>query len=375
MDERQPTFNGQFRYEYTGSGVNIYIVDSGIRCGHNEFAGRIGNGVTRLAWSSDASPCIDQNGHGTAVASVAAGTTYGVAKQATVHPVRINDGDGYAYCDDIVAGLDWVAANATRPAVANLSYGATPFCFSVRDAMEGVVRAGVTMTKSAGNENYDAYEDRANRAAGAIVVGATDYDDQRAAFDNGLSAYGSTIMLFAPGYRVRAAWNGSSSDSVIVSGTSFSAPYTAGVAATYLQQQPWASAYTVRDVITRSATSGLLSNLGSGSPNLLLSSRLNSVGIAGPGYIASDVAGTYTWSAETTGPDPNSYLWEISIDGGGYSVVSSATTYSRSINAGDSYNFVLRLTVVVGSEPRSTTFAVSVVAPQPDPTCGGAVIC
>lgn len=79
IDERQAVFNGVFSYT-PGTGSHIYILDTGIRCGHNEFVGRIGNGSTHLMFSAGASPCIDQDGHGTAVASAAGGTTYGTAK-------------------------------------------------------------------------------------------------------------------------------------------------------------------------------------------------------------------------------------------------------------------------------------------------------
>jgi|GEM_PF-821268 len=375
IDVRQQSFNGEFRYDYTGSGVHIYIVDSGIRCGHTEFAGRIGNGVTRLANSWGASPCIDSRGHGTGVASSAGGTTYGIAKGAILHPVRVNDSNKDAYCDDIVAGLDWVVGNAIRPAVTNLSFGGVPSCFSVRDAIEGVVNAGITMVKSAGNEDYDAYQDRGNRAVGAIIVGASDYSDRRATFATGLASYGSTITLFAPGYSVRVAWSGHDSDSQIKFGSSFSAPYVAGAAATYLQQSPYANAYAVRDVIRNSATAGALSNLGAGSPNLLLNSLLRSVAIQGPDFITSDVEATYTWTASTTGGTPQSYLWEISISGGGYTTVSTAASYSRTIFPADSYNFVLRLTAVVDGESVTTTKSVTVSAPEPPPPCGPELIC
>lgn len=368
MDERQAVFDGVFRYT-PGTGTHIYILDTGIRCGHNEFAGRIGNGTTQLSFSSGASPCIDQDGHGTAVASVAAGTTYGVAKGATLHPVRIND-NGDAYDSDIIAGLDWVANNAIHPAVANLSYGAVPWSFSVRDAVEGLINSGVAMTKSAGNSNFDAFEDRVNRANGAIIASATDRVGQRANFASGLAAYGPTVTVWAPGYEIRAASNNDNSSFVIVYGTSFSAPYSAGVAASFLQTEPSASAFRVRDVIRESATQDVLTNLGAGSANRLLYSRFRSAMINGPIFILSDATATYTWNAVTSGGTFSGYQWDISINGGAFTPVSSSNSYSRTIFTSDSYSFVLRLTATGDGESVSSTSTVTVSppAPQCEPT-------
>lgn len=371
---RPLSFDGQFEYGYTGSGVHIYILDSGIRCTHQEFAGRIGEGVTRLSWSLGASPCIDQDGHGTGVASSAGGTTYGIAKGAILHPVRINDNDD-AYCDDIVAGFDWVGGNAIRPAVANLSYGGVPFCFSVRDAMEGVIAAGIVVTKSAGNDPYDAYDDRANRAANAIIVGASDYYDRRATFSNGLATYGYLITVFAPGYQVRVAWKDHDGDNAVADGSSFSAPYVAGVAATYLQQNPSASPTAVLDIIRSAATNDVLSNIGPGSPNRFLHTSFRSVAISGPSSIASDVESTYSWTSQTTGGSASSYVWEISINGGSFSTVSTTNSYSRTIYPGESYDFELRLTAVIAGDPRTDNHFVRVIPPPEEPPCAPGEMC
>lgn len=297
IDEHPPNFNGQFEYFYRGTGVHIYIVDTGVRCGHEEFAGRIGEGVTRLSWSWGANPCIDQDGHGTRGAGAAAATTYGVAKGAIVHSVRIND-NGTAYTSDIIAGLDWIAANAIHPAVANLSYGSAPSEFSLRDALEGVVNSGVVMVKSAGNSNIDAFEDRANRAAGAIIVGASDRYDYRADFGDGrASNYGSTVSLFAPGLYVRTTTHLSDNSVGDGHGTSIAAPVVTGVAAAFLEQEPGASSFRARDVLRNSATANALGDVGPGSPNLLVFSQFRTVSLVGPTYINSDYGATYSWGA------------------------------------------------------------------------------
>lgn len=344
VDERAAAFDGEFEYERDGSGVHIYIVDTGIRCGHQEFAGRMGSGVTFLSFSSGASPCVDQDGHGTEVAGVAAASTYGVAKGAMLHPVRINDNGG-AYASDIVAGLDWIAAHAVHPAVANLSYGSVPGSFAVRDAIEGVASAGVAITKSAGNVNGDAFDDRGNRAVGAIVVGASTWYDYRASF----SSYGSLLSVFAPGSQIFTTSNASNSATTTVSGTSFAAPLAAGVAAAYLEEYPNTTAYQVRNFLKDSATAGVLSAIGTGSPNRLLYSRIPptpppptpiSVGISGPEEI--EPGATCTWYAQvTTGTAPYTYSWKSNG-----AVVGSAYSYtgSKPIGSGGT-TFTLRLIV------------------------------
>lgn len=270
VDERQAIFDGQFQYSNCGAGVHIYIVDSGVRGGHDQWGyGRIGTSATFLSWSSGASPTIDQLGHGTEVAGVAAGVTYGIAKCATIHSVRIND-NGSAYVGDIIAGLDWVAGNHESPAVANLSYGDIPGSFAERDALQGVVQSGVVMVKSAGNDGVDAYQDRGNRAVGLIVAGASTPYDSRALFSSGGSNFGPYVSLFAPGYAMLTAGHNSNSDTITVYGTSFAAPITVGAIATYLARNPLASPATVKYALQYSATTGVLTDIGSGSPNKLL---------------------------------------------------------------------------------------------------------
>lgn len=265
-----PVFNGLYDYPYAGQGTHVYIVDSGVRGGHTQFTGRVGGGAAFIKWSWNPSPTVDQIGHGTAVASVAAGSTYGVAKQATVHSVRIDDGTEGAYCDDIVAGLNWIKANAQRPAVVNLSYGSVPNCFAVRDAIDGLLNVDILVFKSAGNNDLDAWQDRANRAARSVVLGATDQFDWRATFSN----WGTTITMFAPGQQVRSAWSGSDVDSMIVSGTSFSSPLAAGVAAITLQHYPTSSIAALKALLTSNATSSVAIPNANSSPNLILFSRI-----------------------------------------------------------------------------------------------------
>jgi subtilisin family serine protease len=300
VEERSAVFNGRFEFLNCGSGSHIYIIDTGIRGGHSEWGyERIGTSVTRLSFSWNASPTIDQHGHGTGVASAAAGRTYGIAKCATLHSVRISD-DSLAYISDEIDGLDWVAGNYEPPAVANFSWGG--HSFGVRDAIEGVIRAGVVVVKAAGNDDIDAYQKRGNRAQDLIVVGSSNRWDYRSEFSN----YGSLITLFAPGSAVRLADNDYDTGWRFGDGTSFAAPYVAGVVATLLVQQFNATAARIRHLLRTTATEGVLHEIGPGSPNRLLYSYVDASVVPNPSY------GSYPTAPVITGPDvvqPHTSCW------------------------------------------------------------------
>lgn len=360
VDERADTFDGLYSYSHGGSGTHIYIVDSGVRGGHVEWGyGRIGTSVTKLAWSWGASPTIDQIGHGTGVAGVAAGNTYGIAKCATIHSVRVEDGGGFPCPDgaceeDLIAGIDWVAGNHERPAVMNVSFQGSS---AIRSAFEGAIARGVIAIKSAGNAGVDAGQDPANHAQGLIVAGASDRNDYRSSFLNGASNIGSLITLFAPGSAILSADKDSDTDTLSWWGTSFAAPFTAGVAALILQQEPSAPPSRVRELLTTTSTTGELNgNLGAGSPNRLLFSHiitppppppLTSVSIDGPARIQP--GDTCTWYAIVgDGSPPYTYYWTNDGAFGG-----SSSSYSGSKgdgSTGSSFSLRVWVTDAVGRQ-------------------------
>lgn len=297
IDQRSRTLDDSYTYFADGTGVHIYIVDSGVRGGHQEFAGRIGNGAAFIKWSWNPNPYIDQLGHGTAVAGASAGSTVGVAKGATIHSVRINDGNNHAYASDIIAGLDWVAGNRILPAVANLSYEATSQ--AIATAVSGVINAGVSFTAAAGNGTVDACN-AVTQTPGVITVGATTVSDTRASYSN----FGSCLDVFAPGGAIGGIQNGhglvklasNSSDASYTHswGTSFAAPYAAGVAALILEQNGTLSPAGVAGLITSHATTNMVIDPGPGSPNRLLYSRIAVTAPPPPPPILPTITGP-TW--------------------------------------------------------------------------------
>jgi len=273
IDQRDRPLNGTYVYDTTASNVHTYIIDTGVLGSHNEFSGRMGNGYTAI---NDGRGWNDCNGHGTHVAGTVAGSTYGVAKGATVHAVRVLGCNGSGTNSGVIAGMDWVAANAQSPAVANMSLGGGAST-ATDNAVANMRNAGVTVVVAAGNENQNACNVSPARSSAAITVGSTTSSDSRSSFSN----YGSCVDIFAPGSSITSAWHTSNSATNTISGTSMASPHVAGVAALYLADNPSASPSQVENAIYSNGSTGKLSSIGSGSPNLLAYSLFDGDGGGG----------------------------------------------------------------------------------------------
>ncbi|GGP71562.1 S8 family peptidase [Saccharothrix coeruleofusca] len=262
IDQRTLPLSGTYTYRSTGAGVNVYVIDTGLRTTHNDFGGRARNGYDAV---DDDYVAQDGNGHGTHVAGTVAGSTYGVAKGATVYGVRVLDDSGSGTIAGVIAGIDWVTTNHVKPAAANMSLGG-PASRSLDTAVRRSISAGVTYGVAAGNSNDNAANYSPARVTQAITVGATTSTDARAAYSN----YGSVLDLFAPGSNILSAWHTSDSATNTISGTSMATPHVVGCAARYLQTAPSATPAVVSAYLTATATTGVVVNPGPGSPNRLL---------------------------------------------------------------------------------------------------------
>ncbi|GAA0205752.1 hypothetical protein GCM10009123_11500 [Kangiella japonica] len=260
IDQRDLPLNNVYNYSTTASGVHAYVIDTGVYTAHSDFGGRAYNGYDFVSNDNIANDC---NGHGTHVAGTIAGSTYGVAKQAKVYGVRVLDCNGSGSWSNVIAGMDWVGNNHNNPAVANLSLGGGASS-SIDNAVQNLVNDGVTVVVAAGNSSANACNYSPARAANAITVGSTTSSDSRSSFSN----YGNCLDIFAPGSNIKSAWHNGGTNTI--SGTSMAAPHVAGAAALYLQNNPSATPSQVTNHITSNASSGKVSNAGSGSPNLLL---------------------------------------------------------------------------------------------------------
>ena len=260
IDQRNLPLSGTYTYNWTGADVRVYVIDTGIRTSHNQFGGRASNVFDAFGGSGS-----DCNGHGTHVAGTVGGSTYGVAKSALLRGVRVLDCNGSGSTSGVIAGVDWVRQNRIAPAVANMSLGGG-ISSALDTAVNNLSNAGVPIAVAAGNSNTNACNSSPARAVNAITVGATTTSDARASFSN----FGTCVDLFAPGQSILSAWFTSNSATATLSGTSMASPHVAGVAALYKQANPSASSTTVRDAIVNNATTGKVTNAGTGSPNRLL---------------------------------------------------------------------------------------------------------
>jgi subtilisin family serine protease len=282
IDQRDLPLSTTYTYAGMGASAHVYDIDTGLRASHTDFAGRVGNGRNFAANSTGSILCQllgigcpapdpnntnDCNGHGTHTAGTAVGTTFGVAKGAIIHPVRVFGCGNSTATSTIIAGVDWVSANRVAGrSVANMSLGGGASA-ALDTAVTNLINQGVTVAIAAGNESgADACGSSPARVAAGITVGATTSTDARASFSN----IGTCLDLFAPGNAVVSASSTSDTGSVSLSGTSMSAPHVAGAAARYLAANPNASPASVQSALIAASTPNKVTNAGAGSPNRLL---------------------------------------------------------------------------------------------------------
>lgn len=370
IDQASLPLDGSYQYSGNGSGAHIYIVDTGIRKSHSEFSGRVGNGRNFVSsgilfGSTDPANTEDCNGHGSHVAGTTAGTTWGVAKGATVHPVRVLDCNGSGSNSGVIAGIDWIAGNHIKPAVANMSLGG-----GNSDALDAAVRAainvGVTFVVAAGNDNADACSGSPNRVAEAVTVGSSSSNDVRSSFSN----KGSCVDIFAPGSSITSSWYQSDTDTNTISGTSMAAPHVAGAAALLLAQNPSASPAAIFAQLISDGAVGKLSGLGTGSPNLLLQvatgdgTPTDFPPSAAFTYSCADLACSFNGTSSTDDNGITQYQWDF----GDGTVASGATSSHTYASAG---NYSVALTVSdVGAQQNTSSQNVVVDLPGSGPCPG-----
>jgi subtilisin family serine protease len=260
IDQRSRPLNAIYTFNHTGAGVFAYVIDTGILTAHTQFGGRAANVFDAFGGNGQ-----DCNGHGTHVSGTIGGSTYGVAKSVNLRGVRVLNCSGSGSTSGVIAGVDFVRTNHSNPAVANMSLGGG-ISSALDTAVNNLSNSGVAIAVAAGNSNTNACNSSPARAANAITVGATTTTDARASFSN----FGSCLDIFAPGQGILSAYATSTTATATLSGTSMASPHVAGVAALYKQVNPSASSTTVRNAIVNGATTNVVTNAGTGSPNRLL---------------------------------------------------------------------------------------------------------
>lgn len=195
-----------------GSGVHIFVIDTGINAAHVEFQGRVGDGYDFVSDDDDPDDC---DGHGTHCAGSAAGTTVGVAPSATVHGVRVLGCDGSGSFSDVLAGLGWVADHAAAKKVVSMSLGSS-FSEQINILVGAYVADGLHVVVAAGNDGEDACAYSPSSEPSVITVGASERNDEAAVYSNA----GNCVDIFAPGSQINSAYIGSAGTYQTLSGTS-----------------------------------------------------------------------------------------------------------------------------------------------------------
>jgi len=330
IDQRALPLDRRYRYGLPTAPVTVHVIDTGIRATHQEFGGRAAIAGDYVGDGRNGRDC---HGHGTHVAGTIGGHTFGVAKNVMLRSHRVLGCGGNGSVSGVLAAIDAVTQDDSRPAVANMSLSGGGSRV-LDDAIRRSIASGVTYVVAAGNASDDARGYSPARVTEAITVGASTASDARASFSN----FGPALDLFAPGESVRSAWFTSDTATATLSGTSMASPHVAGVAAVYLQKHPARSPAQVRQAIVSAATTGRVTSTGSGSPNLLLYSwwlhaTIPAVTIGRPnGGERVFARSPYRISWTASDPDGLSRVdVAVSIDGGAtYSPVSGCTNLSAS---------------------------------------------
>ena len=279
----------------TGAGIDIYIVDTGIRGSHEQVIGRVlpGIDIPTDNGSSKVNPeTSDCDGHGTHVAALAAGSTVGVATQARLIAVRVLDCNGDGEVADVVNALQWVRAHHRSgvAAIVNLSFGVDlgDDGTSIDREVQALIDEGVVVTVASGNGDaagrpIDACKIAPGDVPDALTVGAVGILDVVAYYSNN----GQCVDLYAPGgdrFRgLESAWKDSDTDYEFDVGTSMASPLVAGYAALLAEQQPGMCATTISQAIIDRSTKGVIQGMTADSLNRLLFVDTAPIAVTAPG--------------------------------------------------------------------------------------------
>jgi subtilisin family serine protease len=385
IDQRSLPLDNSYTYAADGTGVNAYVVDTGIYTAHNGFESRaatafdaVGDGMAQGQ---------DCNGHGTHVAGIVGSTLYGVAKNVTLHSVRALFCDGFGTWSDYVEALDWIVENHVKPAVVNASIGGYSND-AANDAIARLVAGGVTFVGSAGNDNTDACARTPGAASAAIAVGSSTRADARASYSN----FGACVDIYGPGDLIVSSSTSDPDGSATSSGTSMASPHVAGVAALYLQRRPTASPAQVAQAIFGGATVGALTDLVSGPDRLVYTSAVDdgvppTVSLTAPAG-GTTLSGTVMFAATAgdnvavqsvrfyvdgvvVGSDlssPYSFYWNSTNVMNGDHIVKA-----RAIDTSGNARDTALVAVTVANASDATPPTVTITAPASGATVGGTV--
>ena len=354
VDQRVLPLSGTYVYNADGTGVTVYIIDTGMNLTHTEFTGRASTGFDAVTSGGTAADC---NGHGTHVAGTVGGTVYGVAKKVQLVAVRVLDCAGSGTTSGVIAGIDWVTANKRLPAAANMSLGGG-VSSALNTAVKNSVAAGVTYAVAAGNDGNDACLHSPASEPTAITVGATDITDGFASFSN----RGSCVDINAPGVSITSAWYNTNTATNTISGTSMATPHVAGAAALYLQANPAATPAQVDAALKANASTTVVP---SGTTNKFLYTGFitatppTTPPVANFTSSCSGLTCSFDGSSSTALAGA-SYSWTF-----GDAATGAGITTSHVYAAVGTYSVTLTVTDANGTNSRTSSVVVTSAPPTP----------
>ncbi|CRK61917.1 Alkaline serine exoprotease A precursor [Alloactinosynnema sp. L-07] len=305
VDQRNLPLDNKYSFGTRASNVTAYVIDTGVRVSHTTFEGRATWGTNTVDTNN-----TDCNGHGTHVAGTVGGKEYGIAKGVKIVGVKVLNCQGSGTTSGVISGIDWVSANAVKPAVANMSLGGGAST-TLDTAVRNSIAKGITYSLASANDNKDGCNYSPARVAEGITVNASDNKDARATFSN----WGTCTDIFAPGVGIMSAWMTDDTSTKSISGTSMAAPHVAGAAAVWLANKPGDTPAQVQAGLIAAATPSKVTNPGTGSPNRLLyidpGTQTTPVELPSPGDQTGTVGvGTSVKLSATGGTGP--YTWTAS---------------------------------------------------------------
>lgn len=348
IDQPDLPLDGIFRYNYTGLGTHLYIVDTGILGRHIEFDGRMGEGYDAIYGDADPGDC---EGHGTKCAAIAAGSRAGVAKESTIHAVRVLDCEGFGSTATVCAGLSWVRNHVNKHghrSVVSMSLGGG-FDRTMNDCVRDVVSDGIVVVAAAGNSQIDACEASPASAQDAVTVAATTSSDRLASYSN----RGPCVNIFAPGSSIQTANTRGPTAYSAASGTSIATPFVAGALASLLSA-PDFELYTAAQALQWLTDTAVPNRIWTPSwndplffttPNLLLQNHIVNepfTGIDAPGI--PDGAGMCWNLSISMGPETfaNKMHWTLKLDGDVTVGIGEAIQTSLELCESGQYTFIIQ---------------------------------
>lgn len=371
IDQTNTTYDSTYNYPASaGAGVRVYIVDTGVMASDPDFAGRIETGADMYGQNLQGADC---QGHGTHVAGTVAGTKYGVAKKATIVPVRVLGCTGSGSWSLFMSAMDWIIANhpAGTPGVMNASLGGAKYQL-VNDAVQKLYSAGITPVIAAGNSNADACAYSPASTPNAVTVGASDSSDTRSSFSN----FGDCVDVFAPGSAIVSNNYADSTTPRTLSGTSMAAPHVAGLAALYLGDNKDATPAAVTAAIQAGSQAGQIIDAKSANGNYLINTKFTNAALPPVGAPTAVTASaitansaTISWTAPAGTQAASSYKVEYreSTQATWLSVDATTTTANLTLLKANT-TYTVRVLSISGTttSPASSELVFSTLAGVPD---------